>query len=503
MVTFKDQVNGFPLGQVIVITILKLTEPIAFSSVFPYVYFMIKDFGVTKDESEISTFAGYLAAIFALGQVISAIFWGKLSDIYGRKLVLIWGTVGNLVALFFFGFSTTFKLAFLARLLMGIMNGNSAVARCIIGEAAPNKHHQSIAFLAMPIAWNIGCVFGSYIGGSYSHPHRDAGLSHFDSTYPYALPNIIVSIITLFGAFLTWLFLKETHPELQYERDPGIEMGNKILKMFGIPQIQLGPPSIITRQDVLDVSETTSLFSVDSKDISVLITEDISWSLILVPRVMNPIISYFIMQAHFVAFNEFLPIFVSYPLAYSPEGERISQFPLKLVGGLGYTAEMSGKLLSGSGLFGIFAVLIIFPWLDRTIDRNTHFRVSLGLFPILFIILPYVLILTPQKVDSTEYISTQVADIFLYVYSLIRVIIASSMGTLVMILINNNTVAKYSGIINGLAVSSASLASCVSPIVCGYLMTIGQDYGIGWLGWWSISLITIVGFIQSLYIDVE
>lgn len=509
--SFKEQIQGFPLKQILVIGCVNMAEPITFTSIFPYCYFMIRDFDIAKDESEISKYAGYLASAFALSQIISAILWGRAADVYGRKPILITGLLGNLISLLLLGFAKNYWVALLARCLMGLLNGNSGVVRCVIGEIAPDKRHNALAFLVLPVAWNVGGIFGPWIGGSLSHPRKveatgiindPSFMNSLNSKYPYALPNIVIAGVMMIGIFITVFFLKETHSTFKHDQDRGLEIKDKFLGRLGWSSPTTPMPDV-DGQD----NEITSLISKESTIGPNEQKGKIPWSKILKPKVMNPIISYFIMIAHYVVFNEFLPIFVSYKPAYDSNGDLMSKLPLSLVGGLGYTAEKSGVLLSVSGFFGIVVMLLIFPWMDRTFDAYSHLRFALGLFPILFFILPYVLILLPNHVDPGQPMSTFWADVFLYIFTFVRVIFASTMTSTVMVLINTNAPRKFVGVVNGLSISASACAGCITPIVWGYLMTLSQQLDAAWLSWWCLSFLTLIGFIQGFFIredpDIE
>ena len=56
--------------------------------------------------------------------------------------------------------------ALIARCLAGVLNGNVAVLRTMIGEIAVEKRHQPLAFLTMPLLFNFGAIIGPAIGGS-------------------------------------------------------------------------------------------------------------------------------------------------------------------------------------------------------------------------------------------------------------------------------------------------------------------------------------------------
>ena len=101
----------------------RICEPIAFMSIFPYVYYMIKDFGVTKRDSEISVYAGMVTSAFAFAEFSSGVAWGRLSDRIGRKPVLLTGLAGTALSMLLFGFAPNLPVALLARALGGLLNG--------------------------------------------------------------------------------------------------------------------------------------------------------------------------------------------------------------------------------------------------------------------------------------------------------------------------------------------------------------------------------------------
>ena len=64
----------FPLRQILILGLCRLSEPIAMTSSFPYLYFMIQDFHIAKSDKSISRYAGILAASFCFAQVVSGNF---------------------------------------------------------------------------------------------------------------------------------------------------------------------------------------------------------------------------------------------------------------------------------------------------------------------------------------------------------------------------------------------------------------------------------------------
>ena len=74
-----------------------LLDLIGFGIIIPVLPFYVRSFGV----SDIAI--GLLAASYSLMQFVSSPFLGKLSDVWGRRPILVISLLGSSVAWFFFG----------------------------------------------------------------------------------------------------------------------------------------------------------------------------------------------------------------------------------------------------------------------------------------------------------------------------------------------------------------------------------------------------------------
>lgn len=101
----------------------RICEPIAFMSIFPYIYYMIKDFNITEDESKISVYAGMVTSAFTLAEFSTGVMWGRLSDKFGRKPILLMGLLGTAISALIFGFAESLPVALFARAMGGLLNG--------------------------------------------------------------------------------------------------------------------------------------------------------------------------------------------------------------------------------------------------------------------------------------------------------------------------------------------------------------------------------------------
>jgi hypothetical protein len=61
----------YPSKQLLILACCRFSEPVAMTSSFPYLFFMIRDFHLTDDEKKIGRYAGLLASSFNLAQFIT------------------------------------------------------------------------------------------------------------------------------------------------------------------------------------------------------------------------------------------------------------------------------------------------------------------------------------------------------------------------------------------------------------------------------------------------
>eukprot|EP01027_Heterolobosea_sp_BB2_P016108 GEZU01022972.1.p1 GENE.GEZU01022972.1~~GEZU01022972.1.p1 ORF type:complete len:179 (-),score=41.36 GEZU01022972.1:54-590(-) len=104
-----------PFGKVFVLCVILFCEAFNITSLFPYVGFMVKDFGLVESEKEAGYYAGLIASCFSLGQFTSGFFWGWLSDRKSKKLVMMIGLLANCFTMMAFGFSRSFLMSLATR----------------------------------------------------------------------------------------------------------------------------------------------------------------------------------------------------------------------------------------------------------------------------------------------------------------------------------------------------------------------------------------------------
>jgi len=121
-------------------------EALAWTSIFPYAYFMVQSFGETS-KANTAFFVGLLIAVFTFGEFLGGTVWTRISDRIGRKPTLLVGVACAMTSAFLFGLSKSIHVAVTVRALGGLANPNVGVVQTCVGELVKNKEHQGLIFI--------------------------------------------------------------------------------------------------------------------------------------------------------------------------------------------------------------------------------------------------------------------------------------------------------------------------------------------------------------------
>jgi MFS family permease len=91
-------------------------------------------------------YAGLIGASFSVAQFFTTFAWSWLSDRIGRRPVIMIGLFGNIITSLWFGLSKSFISALIARFSCGLLNGNIAVAKCVLGEVTDRTNQAKGTF---------------------------------------------------------------------------------------------------------------------------------------------------------------------------------------------------------------------------------------------------------------------------------------------------------------------------------------------------------------------
>jgi hypothetical protein len=189
-----------------------LCEAININVLFPFLAFMVEDFGYTGHR--IGYYAGALAAAFCGAQLTSSIFWGMISDKYGRKPAVICGTIGAGCGMLVFGTAKTFEQAVLGRALSGFLSGNIGVIKSFLTEVTDQTNRPK-GFSYLQVAWALGCIIGPLLGGFLCYPvvkyPSIFSSITFLKNYPFLLPCLFCVFLNFFSSLFVIFYMKETN----------------------------------------------------------------------------------------------------------------------------------------------------------------------------------------------------------------------------------------------------------------------------------------------------
>jgi MFS family permease len=200
-------------GALTVLFLVTMIDLIGFGIVIPFLTYLVEDLADSQGIIEVGIWVGILMTSYSAAQFLFSPIWGSISDRIGRRPVLMIGLVGNTVFFTMFGLANTLMVALIARFLAGVFNGNIAVARAYIGDVSTSKQLATRMGL-IGAAFGLGFTIGPFIGGELSDPA--SRWSYFESTifetYPYLLPCIAASVLSLFSLIVAYKNLPESLP---------------------------------------------------------------------------------------------------------------------------------------------------------------------------------------------------------------------------------------------------------------------------------------------------
>ena len=171
---------------------------------FPMAPFMVGDW-VARDE--VGTWAGALTSAYNLASVPSGIFWGRLSDRWGRRPCMGMLLMGSASSIIIFGCSGSLLHALLARCLGGLFSGMGGLVTAGMRDLT-TEEQRSTAVASISWAYGVGFAIGPLLGGMLVRPAErfPALRGTIFETFPYLAPCLVVAcLIVLSGLGLLWL----------------------------------------------------------------------------------------------------------------------------------------------------------------------------------------------------------------------------------------------------------------------------------------------------------
>jgi DHA1 family multidrug resistance protein-like MFS transporter len=132
----------------------------------PILMFHIERFALTEGASmrQAAMHVGLMTGIFAFMQFLFAPFWGRWSDAFGRRPILLLGLSGYMMMNIVFSLGTTLYMLYGARILGGVMSAAvlPTAAAYVADETSPAMRGRAMAWLCSAVS--LGLVLGPILG---------------------------------------------------------------------------------------------------------------------------------------------------------------------------------------------------------------------------------------------------------------------------------------------------------------------------------------------------
>ncbi|KAJ5094650.1 hypothetical protein N7456_010511 [Penicillium angulare] len=477
--------NHFPTKQLAILAICRLSEPIAFASILAYNYPFVKDIRGTREDA--AFYAGLLVSAFTLAEASTALVWGTISDKIGRKPVVLAGLVGVALSSLIFGVATNYWVAFTARALGGLLNGNIAVMQTMVAEMVKCPEHEPLAYSMMPFMWSFGSMIGSSMGALLAHPALfwPALEGTFLERYPYFLPNAVAATWIIVAVILGALFLEETRIVSSGKPNHTTDNGNESETSPLLPRNEFEQRTEDTASTPIDYTWPSSEYAMLSADETTPIHQ--GWQ---DPSLEEPILTpeatpswnrnmiLLIVQLCIAAYAQMgYGVLMPIQLADSPSPDvPTGHFDFR--GGFGFSIHQVGAVMSVNGCMAIFVQGLIFAPLVAKVGVWKTFVWVTILAPLSYWAVPFITIVPCAHALIPIYLDMFTQNFMgIIVYTCLLILLKDSTPSLSIL-----------GRVNGMAMACCSGARTIAPPLAGYIYGVGGSAA----GWWSTGIVALI-----------
>lgn len=175
---------------------------------------------------------GLLLSVYSLMQFLFSPFWGRLSDKYGRRPILLICLLGEVFSYLLFAWARSIEWLFIARLFSGFFGASISTASAYISDITP-PHERSKGMALIGAAFGLGFLFGPAIGGALT---VWADMLSMDPYFKTSFSSYWVSGLCLITFIFAWKYLKESLTPQSSTHKNSNRLA-QIIKYFKLPTV--------------------------------------------------------------------------------------------------------------------------------------------------------------------------------------------------------------------------------------------------------------------------
>ena len=179
----------------IILFLIVFIGMVGFGIILPLFPFYAERFGAAP---EVIT---WTMSAYTLAQALATPIWGRISDAYGRRLVLILTMLGSAVAYVLLAYADELWLVLFSRVLGGLMAGNISTAFAYVTDIT-TEEDRAASLGKIGAAMGLGFVFGPAIGGLMAGAEVE--------TANYVLPALAAAALSVVATLGAIIFLPES-----------------------------------------------------------------------------------------------------------------------------------------------------------------------------------------------------------------------------------------------------------------------------------------------------
>ena len=218
---FMGKKMGSSLGPIYLVIFLDM---LGFGTIIP----VIRDMTIEMarnfswyDNASPEILAGILMTAYSASQFLTSPLFGRLSDKYGRRPLLMASVFGNVASYALWAVSQSFEVFLASRVVSGITGGNINVAQAYIADVT-ERDNRAKAMGMMGAIFGLGFIMGPFVG---------ALLSSIDlSSWQNSIPLNRFSAIGIFSMVLSavnllWISVALIEPERLKSQGQKVSLG--------------------------------------------------------------------------------------------------------------------------------------------------------------------------------------------------------------------------------------------------------------------------------------
>jgi len=183
------------------IFLITFVDLVGFGLLIPLLPFIVQRTGASMEVITI------VLGLYSLVQFLAAPIWGRISDKWGRKPVLVITSYGLALSYVIVAYAQSLEMLIVSRVVGGIMAANIGAAQAYMADiTTPENRSKGMGVLGA--AFGLGFILGPAIGGVLGG--NDA------ATADFFVPSMVAAGITVAAALGAQFFLKESlSPEIR------------------------------------------------------------------------------------------------------------------------------------------------------------------------------------------------------------------------------------------------------------------------------------------------